>query len=198
MIADIQGRRSHSIVADGLVALEHLDHRGAAGAETNSGDGAGILLQLPVELFRAVLDFELPQPTADGCNTFAAGTCFLPQDPVARAEATRRIEALAAEENLEVLGWRPVPVDPAGADVGETALSVMPYMAQLFVAAPEVDGSRPGGVELDRRVYPLRKRAENSADVYFRRCPAAPSPTRACSPRSSCRSTSAICVTPAA
>ncbi|KUI40457.1 glutamate synthase large subunit [Mycobacterium sp. GA-2829] len=167
MIADIQGRRSHSIVADGLVALEHLDHRGAAGAETNSGDGAGILLQLPVELFREVLDFDLPQPTADGCNTFAAGICFLPQDRTARSEATRRIEALAAEENLDVLGWRAVPVDPIGADIGSTALNCMPYMAQLFVAAPEVDGPRPGGLDLDRLVYPLRKRAENPADVYF-------------------------------
>ncbi|BBZ08060.1 glutamate synthase [Mycolicibacterium doricum] len=167
MIADIQGRRSHAIVADGLVALEHLDHRGAAGAETNSGDGAGILLQLPVELFSEVVDFDLPEPTAEGCNTFAAGICFLPQDPVARAGATRRVEALAAEENLQVLGWRSVPVDPDGADVGHTALGCMPYMAQLFVAAPEVDGVRPGGIELDRRVYPLRKRAEKSADVYF-------------------------------
>ena len=87
MITDIQGRRSHAIVADGLVALEHLEHRGAAGAEPNSGDGAGILLQLPVELLREVVDFELPPPAADGTNTFAAGICFLPQDPVARASA---------------------------------------------------------------------------------------------------------------
>ena len=62
MITDIQGRRSHAIVADGLVALEHLEHRGAAGAETNSGDGAGILIQLPVELFGEVVGFELPLP----------------------------------------------------------------------------------------------------------------------------------------
>ena len=64
MVTDIKGRRSHSIVADGLKALEHLEHRGAAGAEPNSGDGAGILLQLPVELLREVVDFELPAPTA--------------------------------------------------------------------------------------------------------------------------------------
>ena len=87
MVADIKGRRSHSIVADGLTALEHLEHRGAAGAEPNSGDGAGILLQLPVELLREVVDFELPAPAADGANTFAAGICFLPQDPVQRAAA---------------------------------------------------------------------------------------------------------------
>ena len=98
MVADIKGRRSHSIVADGLTALEHLEHRGAAGAEPNSGDGAGILLQLPVELLREIVDFELPAPAADGANTFAAGICFLPQDPVQRAAARERIEAIAADE----------------------------------------------------------------------------------------------------
>src|SRR4029078_2447424 len=97
MVADIQGRLSHAIVADGLTALEHLEHRGAAGAEPNSGDGAGILIQLPVELFAAVVDFALPQPNADGANPFAAGICFLPQDPVARAAASARIEQIAAE-----------------------------------------------------------------------------------------------------
>jgi glutamate synthase (NADPH) large chain len=162
MITDIQGRRSHAIVADGLVALEHLDHRGAAGAETNSGDGAGILIQLPVELFRNVVDFALPAPTADGCNAFAAGICFLPQDHGDRASARRRIEVIAAEEGLDVLGWRELPVDPQGADLGATAVGCMPYMAQLFVAAPDL----VGGIDLDRRVYPLRKRAE-AADVYF-------------------------------
>ncbi|OKH78800.1 glutamate synthase [Mycobacterium sp. SWH-M3] len=166
MITDIQGRRSHGIVTDGLVALEHLEHRGAAGAEPNSGDGAGILLQLPVELLREVVDFALPAPKADGTNTFAAGICFLPQDPVARAASRERIEAIAVEEGLEVLGWRALPVDPDGAGIGMTALGCMPYMAQLFVAAPESDGMRPGGLDLDRLVYPLRKRAEQS-DVYF-------------------------------
>src|SRR5436190_6972625 len=84
MVADIKGRRSHQIVAHGLTALEHLEHRGAAGAEPNSGDGAGILLQLPAELLRDVVDFALPAATANGCKTFAAGICFLPQDPGAR------------------------------------------------------------------------------------------------------------------
>ena len=159
MVADIKGRRSHSIVADGLKALEHLEHRGAAGAEPNSGDGAGILLQLPVELLREVVDFELPAPAADGANTFAAGICFLPQDPVQRAAARERIEAIAADEGIDVLGWRPVPVDPSGAEIGVTALGCMPYMAQFFVAAPERNGVRPSGLALDRLVYPVRKRA---------------------------------------
>jgi glutamate synthase domain-containing protein 2/glutamate synthase domain-containing protein 1/glutamate synthase domain-containing protein 3 len=170
MITDIQGRRSHAIVADGLTALEHLEHRGAAGAEPNSGDGAGILLQLPVDLLRNVVDFDLPQPSPDGENTFAAGICFLPSDPVARAAARASVENIAAEEGLEVLGWREVPTDPDGAEIGMTALGCMPYMTQLFVAAPEHDGRRPAGIDLDRRVYPLRKRAEAAPDesqVYF-------------------------------
>ena len=175
MVADIKGRRSHSIVADGLIALEHLEHRGAAGAEPNSGDGAGILLQLPADFLRQVVDFELPAAAADGSNTFAAGICFLPQDPVARAAARARVEEIAAEEGIEVLGWRTVPVDPAGAEVGDTALGCMPHMAQLFVAAPEVDGRRLSGLDLDRRVYPMRKRAghmtseikSTGSGVYF-------------------------------
>jgi glutamate synthase (NADPH) large chain len=162
MITDIQGRRSHAIVVDGLVALEHLEHRGAAGAEPNSGDGAGILIQLPVELLRDVVDFELPPPTADGANAFAAGICFLPQDSEARAAAREHVEAIADDEGLTVLGWREVPTDPEGAEVGATALGCMPHMEQLFVASPH----HLGGIDLDRRVYPLRKRAERNG-VYF-------------------------------
>ncbi|HKH53597.1 MAG TPA: glutamate synthase subunit alpha, partial [Mycobacterium sp.] len=162
MITDIQGRRSHAIVADGLVALEHLEHRGAAGAEPNSGDGAGILIQLPVELLTEVVGFELPEVAPDGTNTYAAGICFLPQDPVARAAACADVEAIADEEGLQILGWRAVPVESDGAEVGVTALSCMPYMSQLFVTTPQ----RVGGIDLDRRVYPLRKRAERNG-VYF-------------------------------
>ncbi|MGZ8812953.1 MAG: glutamate synthase large subunit [Mycobacterium sp.] len=162
MITDIQGRRSHAIVVDGLVALEHLEHRGAAGAEPNSGDGAGILIQLPDELLRDVVSFELPPPTADGANTFAAGICFLPQDSVARAAAREDVEAVAVDEGLTVLGWREVPTDPDGAEVGATALGCMPHMEQLFVASPH----HLGGIDLDRRAYPLRKRAERNG-VYF-------------------------------
>ncbi|MDG7834852.1 hypothetical protein OK606_10535, partial [Streptococcus pneumoniae] len=77
-----------------------------------------------------------------------------------RGSAVQRVESIAAEEGLEVLGWVPVEVDPDRADVGLTALGCMPYMSYLFVAAPEVDGSRPAGLELDRLVYGLRKRSE--------------------------------------
>ncbi|GAB92044.1 glutamate synthase large subunit, partial [Gordonia rhizosphera NBRC 16068] len=161
MVADVHGRRSHSIVADGLLALENLEHRGAAGAEANSGDGAGILIQLPDELLRAVVDFDLPAPTADGANTYAAGVCFLPADPVLRERAIERVSALADAEGVTILGWRDLPVDPERADVGETALGCMPFMMQLFVTVdPAAGEQRLGGLELDRFIYPFRKQAE--------------------------------------
>jgi hypothetical protein len=125
---------------------------------------------LPNELLGEVVEFDLPPPTAHGANTFAVGICFMPQDPVARSAARDLIEAIAVEEGLEVLGWRALPVDPDGAGVGETALGCMPYMAQLFLAAPERNGARPGGIDLDRRVYPVRKLAEQGPEetqVYF-------------------------------
>jgi Glutamate synthase domain 1 len=80
MVADIQGRRSHGIVADALTALANLEHRGAAGAEPTSGDGAGILVQLPDALLRETVDFELPERTRVGQHRYAAGIAFLPAD----------------------------------------------------------------------------------------------------------------------
>ena len=161
MVTDIHGRRSHSIVADGLLALENLEHRGAAGAETNSGDGAGILIQLPDELLRDTVDFNLPEPAADGSNSYAAGTCFLPMDPDLRRAAIERVEALAADEGITVLGWRDLPVDHEHADVGGTAVACMPYMMQLFVTVDPAPGAdRIAGLALDRFIYPFRKQAE--------------------------------------
>ena len=156
MVADIAGRRSHGIVDDALTALANLEHRGAAGAEPTSGDGAGILLQLPDAFLRAVVDFELPES-----GTYAAGIAFLPLDPDDRAKAVGLAERIADEEGLTVLGWRDVPVDPEAADVGPTAMSVVPHFAMLFVAA--VDGER--GVALDRLTFCVRKRVERETAV---------------------------------
>ncbi|MCA1655039.1 MAG: glutamate synthase large subunit, partial [Pseudonocardiaceae bacterium] len=173
MVADIRGRRSHGIVTDALVALANLEHRGAAGAEPTSGDGAGILLQLPHELYRAAVDFSLPEPDQHGAHTYAAGIAFLPPDPDQRTKAVLLFERIAAEEGLEVLGWRDVPVAPDAAGVGPTALSVMPHFAMPFVAAqPDADGNRIGGIDLDRMAFCLRKRAEHESGsagcgVYF-------------------------------
>jgi glutamate synthase (NADPH/NADH) large chain len=164
MLVDIQGRRSHSIVTDSLSALTNLDHRGAAGAEPTSGDGAGILLQLPDEMLRDEVEFALPQPDRRGHHRYAAGVAFLPVETEQRRKAVGLIERIAEEESLEVLGWRDVPVNPDAAGVGPTARSVMPHFAMLFVAAkPDTEGRRPSGVELDRLAFCLRKRAENES-----------------------------------
>ncbi|WP_086666711.1 glutamate synthase large subunit [Lentzea kentuckyensis] len=158
MVADIQGRRSHGIVVDALTALANLEHRGAAGAEPTSGDGAGILLQLPDEFLRAVAEFELPER-----GQYAAGIAFLPFESEERVEAMRQIERIAEEENLVVLGWRDVPVDPEKANVGPTALSVAPHFAQLFVKGTRDES----GIALDRLAFCLRKRVEHEGSVYF-------------------------------
>ncbi|HVV20516.1 MAG TPA: glutamate synthase subunit alpha, partial [Pseudonocardiaceae bacterium] len=166
MVADIRGRRSHRIVADALTALANLEHRGAAGAEPTSGDGAGILLQLPDELLRAEADFDLPEPGENGGNAYAAGIVFLPADADQRAKAVELIERVADEESLRVLGWRDVPVAPDAAEVGPSARSVMPHFAMLFVAGlPGTDGVLPAGIELDRLTFCLRKRAERESGV---------------------------------
>ncbi|WP_447003593.1 glutamate synthase large subunit [Saccharothrix isguenensis] len=163
MVADIKGRRSHDIVVDALTALANLEHRGAAGAEPTSGDGAGILLQLPDAFLRDVLDFDLPEPGA-----YAAGIAFLPSGEGDRGKAVQLAERIATEEGLEVLGWRDVPTAPDHAGVGPTARSVMPHFAMLLLKS----ATGHHGVELDRLTFALRKRVEHetaAADVgtYF-------------------------------
>jgi glutamate synthase (NADPH/NADH) large chain len=156
-VATLTGEASHEIVRQGITALLNLDHRGAAGAEPNSGDGAGILIQVPDAFLREVVDFELPAP-----HSYAVGTAFLPGDEEQVAKTRKQIEEIAAEENLDVLGWREVPVDPS--TLGQTAHRVMPSFAQLFVAGR---GTRVTGMGLERLAFCLRKRAERETDVYF-------------------------------
>ncbi|MSW44050.1 MAG: glutamate synthase subunit alpha, partial [Actinobacteria bacterium] len=154
-LATLTGVPSHRIVADALTALRNLEHRGASGSEPDSGDGAGILLQIPDAFLRSSVDFELPD-----AGHYAVGIAFLPSDPDARESVKRSIETIAVDEGLRVLGWRIVPTDPGL--VGATARSVMPAFEQLFVASVGL-----GGIELDRVVYALRKRAEHETGVYF-------------------------------
>jgi glutamate synthase (NADPH/NADH) large chain len=156
-VATLTGVASHDIVAKALTALRNLEHRGAAGAEPNSGDGAGILIQVPDAFFRAVVDFDLP-----GQHSYAVGTAFIPGDADAVAKTRQRIEEIAAEEGLTVLGWRDVPTDPSS--LGATALSVIPTFVQLFVAGA---GQRVTGMALERLAFCLRKRAERETEVYF-------------------------------
>ncbi len=167
LVADLTGRRSHDTVTRALTVLANLDHRGAKGSDPLTGDGAGILTQVPDEFFRAVCDFELPPP-----GHYAAGIVFLPRDSAgeaspasqkaARHSARARIEAIAAEEGLVVLGWRVVPHDEAAC--GSTARAVLPDIVQLFLASATGEHDR----ELDRRAYCLRQRAEHEhPGAYF-------------------------------
>jgi glutamate synthase (NADPH/NADH) large chain len=159
-VVDIAGRASHDIVEQGLTALRNMEHRGASGSEPDSGDGAGILVQVPDALLRAVVQaFELPDP-----GMYAVGTAFLPHDPAAQAEAQDAIDKIAAEEGLRTLGWRDLPVDPEGAGVGVTARSVMPVFRQLFLGAATDDLT---AYALERRAYVTRKRAEHETSTYF-------------------------------
>ncbi|KEI44492.1 glutamate synthase large subunit [Saccharopolyspora rectivirgula] len=167
MVVDVRGRRSHGIVADALTALVNLDHRGAAGAEETSGDGAGVLVQLPDRLFRSETRLPLPEPVA-GEHRYAAGMVFLPSAEPQRSQAVELVERLADEEELDVLGWRDVPVEPEAAEVGPTARSCMPHFAVLFVAGRRGEA----GLDLDRLAFCLRKRAEreaarNGLELYF-------------------------------
>jgi len=156
-VATLTGVASHDIVLKALTALRNLEHRGAAGAEPNSGDGAGILMQVPDAFLREVVDFDLPQQ-----YNYAVGTAFLPGDAGEVAKTRQRIEEIAVEEGLTVLGWREVPVNSES--LGQTALSCMPTFSQLFVAG---NGGRLTGMALERQAFCLRKRAERETDVYF-------------------------------
>jgi glutamate synthase (NADPH) large chain len=159
-VADLHGRRSHSVVARGLTALLRLDHRGARGAEPDTGDGAGILLQVPDAFYRRVVDFDLPPP-----GRYATGLVFLPTEERAAAVAVRVLDKYAAAEGARILGWRDVPTDDAG--LGATARDAQPRIRQLFLAA----GDREG-MDLERVAWCVRKQTEREtrqrgAAAYF-------------------------------
>jgi glutamate synthase (NADPH) large chain len=150
-------RGGHDVVAQALRVLCNLEHRGAAGADPDTGDGAGIITQIPDAFFRAVSGLALPGPGA-----YAAGLAFLPVDATERLRALSAVDTLAREEGLVVIGWRDVPVNPGACGVG--AREVLPHLAQLFVAG--AGGEQ--GLTLDRLAFCLRKRVEHVAGgVYF-------------------------------
>ena len=127
-VADLSGRRGHDIVTRALTVLRNLEHRGAKGSDPDTGDGAGILTQIPDEMFRAECGFTLPE-----AGRYAAGMVFLPAGADDRAAAMAAVERLAALEGLTVLGWRDVP--HLAEHCGSGARAVLPHLAQLFVAS---------------------------------------------------------------
>ncbi|PDQ34756.1 MAG: glutamate synthase large subunit [Candidatus Lumbricidophila eiseniae] len=191
MVATLRGTAGHDIIQAALDALRNLEHRGAIGSDAGTGDGAGIITQIPDEFFRTVSGLTLP-PRGE----YAVGNAFLPVDPTARSAVKRAINKLAAEEGLRVIGWREVPVRPE--ELGSLARAAMPAVQQVFVTSasasseisvrpeaatrPETPGhpgesqdvTAPGasaqpiaGIALDRLVFRLRKRAERELELYF-------------------------------
>ncbi|MFZ4721013.1 MAG: glutamate synthase subunit alpha, partial [Ilumatobacteraceae bacterium] len=149
-VADVKGRATRSIVAMGIGALCNMEHRGATGAEADSGDGAGILIQVPDRFLRAAAGFELPSVGA-----YAVGMGFLPADANDAEKAVSSIESIVTDEGLTVLGWREVPVNPDC--LGTTARAVMPSFRHLFIADP----AGAAGIDLDRKLFVVRKRIEH-------------------------------------
>ncbi len=147
MVVDMHGRRSRDIVDKAITALLNLEHRGAAGAEPRSGDGAGILIQVPDAFLREVVDFELPVP-----GSYATGIAFLPQSSEDAAAACAAVEKIGEAEGLQVLGWRNVPTDDSS--LGALSRDAMPTFRQVFLAGAS-------DMALERRCYVIRKRAEH-------------------------------------
>ncbi|OAQ51590.1 glutamate synthase [Natrinema mahii] len=151
VVMDLDGDGGHDIVADGLELLENLEHRGTTGAEKDTGDGAGIMLQTPDSFFESVLETDLPE-------TYAVGSLFLPQDDLAREQLRDLAADTFATYDLEVLEWRDVPTNNDG--LGQTAVDSEPDVHQVVVA-PEDDLSED---DFDRRLYVARRALENAVE----------------------------------
>src|SRR5437588_129445 len=152
-VASIRGHKSHDIIRKGIQVLINLTHRGACGCDPETGDGAGVLIQIPHKFFArecARLGFELPAPGAYG-----VGMTFLPVEKHQRLQCEGILERIIREEGLKVLGWRDTPVDPAA--IGRVARGSQPYIQQIFI------GCVPGMDEdaFERKLYVVRKRAES-------------------------------------
>ncbi len=155
-VAHIKGQRSHQLILDAAEALDRMTHRGACGCEDNSGDGAGILTALPhaflAKVAKKALNVDLPPQ-----GLYAAGLIFLPTDPKQAQFCKDTVEQLIGEQSQKLVGWRDVPVDAVGANIGPTPLASQPKIVQLFVAAGE--GFKEEAFE--RQLYMIRKRSSH-------------------------------------
>jgi len=151
-VVNVKGRKSHQVIRDALQVLLNLNHRGACGSEPNTGDGAGILLQMPDRFMRkAASGVGVQLPAA---RQYAVGMAFLPPTPAERRNCQRLFEVIVAEEGQEVLGWRTVPTDHSL--IGATARASEPFMAQVFIRrSPDLADD----MAFERRLFVIRKRA---------------------------------------
>ena len=159
--ANIKGVRSHALIDDALHMLERMDHRGACGAEVNTGDGAGILTALPNEFCARVAKSDL-KATLPAPGRFAAGLVFLPADDAQRAKCKNTVEQIIIEQGQTLVGWRVVPVMADGANLGPTARDCEPVIEQLFVVAgTDSTGGDVSGDAFERKLYLIRKQCSN-------------------------------------
>ncbi|CAB4576412.1 unannotated protein [freshwater metagenome] len=153
MVATLNKTKSHEIVSKALTALRNLEHRGASGAEPDSGDGAGILIQVPDKFYRSVVSFELPK-----VGSYATGIFFIQKNNPLDSE---KINQIAAEEGLSIIGWRDMPINSSS--IGKTALSVMPEFKQVFIAGLNNETN----IVLERMAFCFRKRIEHTMPIYI-------------------------------
>ncbi len=153
MVARPDGVACHETVVKGLASLCNLEHRGAEGADADTGDGAGILIQMPDRFLREVVDFELPE-----AGKYGVAMCFLPSDAAHAAELERLFCDHVGQCGLEVLGWRDVPVKADS--IGKVARDAAPSVRQVFISGP----SSMGSDELERQLYVARRSAERASD----------------------------------
>ena len=152
-VASIRGEKSHSIVEKGIEVLTHLEHRGACGCDSETGDGAGVLIQIPHDFFVrecATLGMVLPEP-----GSYAVGMVFLPVAKLERLQCEGVVEKIIQEEGFEVIGWRDTPVD--GTAIGRVARGSQPYIEQIFLKTLE----RLDEPAFERKLYVTRRRIEN-------------------------------------
>ena len=152
-VVNVDGTKSRDIIDDALTVLENLDHRGAKGADANTGDGAGIMVQIPHAFFKrdcAVLGFDLPEE-----GRYGVGMIFAHRYDDFRSKQIAQMEQIVREEGQTVLGWREVPVDKTL--IGQTAFAVIPRFIQIFIgAAPDLTDP----MDFERKLYVIRKQAE--------------------------------------
>jgi glutamate synthase (NADPH/NADH) large chain len=154
MVATLRGYAGHDIVEMALSSLRNLEHRGAIGSDAGTGDGAGILTQMPDSFFRSTVDFDLP-----AAGQYGAGLVFL--DSKTASKDKIRFEQICSEESLTVLGWRVPPTDSSV--LGELARQAMPLIEQVFVSSTDLIS----GMDLERRLFRARNRSEREIGIYL-------------------------------
>ena len=155
-VANIEGNQSRNIVTDALTVLENMDHRGARGAEKNTGDGAGILTGMPLSFLKKILKVDFNIETTE-LHLYATGIIFLPQDQEEKDYCKKIIEQKCNEYDLKFIGWRMVPLDIKGSNLGDSAIAAMPNIEQLLLHNSQEINQQ----DFEQKLYLIRKNTSN-------------------------------------